>query len=264
MVVDANLLDTGPRYRVRTPEERARAFVSAGRHSRMVRILRKGLPVVGLLVLAAYFVSTRMNVTVGDVTASIDGMQIADGNLRMLNPTLEGSDKKNGKYVIRADHADQDIKNPEIIKLHAIKADLSSSSGGWSRMEAVRGVFNSKSERLVMQDRITVATSAGVTGELKHASLDMDSQTLRSHQPVAFDLSNGTVRANALTFRSQDNILVFRGKVAVHLIKQPKQGDGTPQRAPAPQAVQGQSVQGQPLQGSVPVQTGDAKMVSPQ
>ncbi len=113
MVVDANLLNSGPRYRVRTPEERERAFVSAGRHSRMVRILRKSLPVFGLLVLAAYFVSTRLNITVGDVTASIDGMDIVDGNLRMLNPTLEGTDKKNGKYVVRADHADQDIKNPE-------------------------------------------------------------------------------------------------------------------------------------------------------
>ncbi|HUU66845.1 MAG TPA: LPS export ABC transporter periplasmic protein LptC [Methyloceanibacter sp.] len=259
MVVDANLLDTGPRYRVRTPEERERAFVSAGRHSRMVRILRKTLPVAGLLVLAAYFVSTRMSVTVGDVTASIDGMEIADGNLRMLNPTLEGTDKKNGKYVVRAAHADQDIKSPEIIKLHAIKADLSSASGGWSRMEAVRGVFNSKAERLVMQDRITLATSSGVTGELKHASLEMDTQTLRSHQPVSFDLSNGTVTANALTFRSQDHILIFRGEVAVHLVKKPKESDGTPQPAQAPQAVQGQ-----PVPGSVPVQTGDAKMVSPQ
>jgi len=254
MVVDANLVQAGPRYRVRTPEERERAFVSAGRHSRMVRTLRKGLPVAALLVLAAYFISTRLNVTVGDVTASIDGMEIADGNLRMLNPTLEGTDKKNGKYVIRADHADQDIKNPKIIKLHAIKADLSNPSGGWSRMQAVRGVFDSKSERLVMQDRITIATSTGVTGELKHASLDMDSQTLRSHQPVSFDLSNGTVRANALTFRSQDHILIFRGKVAVHLVRKPKESDGTPQSAQAPQAVK----------QSVPAQPGAAQMVSPQ
>ncbi len=254
MVADANLLHSGSRYRVRTPEERARAFVSAGRHSRMVRILRKGLPAFGLLVLAAYFISTRLNITVGDVTASIDGMDIVDGNLRMLNPTLEGTDKKNGKYVVRAEYADQDIKNPEIIKLHAIKADLSSAGGGWSRMAAVRGVFNTKAERLVMQDRITVATSSGVTGELKHASLDMDSQTLRSHQPVSFNLSNGTVKANALTFRSQDHILIFRGKVAVHLIKKPKEGDGTPQPAQAPQAVK----------ELVPAQSGEANMVSPQ
>ena len=52
----------------------------------------------------------------------------------MVNPKLEGADKKNGKYVIGADYADQDVKNPNLIKLHAIKADLAALDGGWSRM----------------------------------------------------------------------------------------------------------------------------------
>lgn len=231
MAVEANLLRAGPRYRVRTPEERERAFRSGARHSRAVRLLRRVLPVVAVLVLVAYFVSAQLSVTVGDMTASIDGMEIADGNLRMLNPTLRGSDKRNGKYVVRAEYADQDIQNSKIIKLHAIKADLSSASGGWTRMTAARGVFNSLAERLVMQDRITILTSAGITGKLTHATLDMENQTLRSHRPVIFELTNGTVRANALTFRSGEKTLVFRGKVKVHLTKETKEktaGSGKP------------------------------------
>ena len=254
MAVEANLLRAGPRYRVRTPEERERAFRRGARHSRVVRILRRVLPVAAVLVLAAYFVSTRLSVTVGEVTASIDGMEIADGNLRMLNPTLKGADKRNGKNVVRAEYADQDIKNPKIIKLHAIKADLSSASGGWSRMKAARGVFNSLSELLVMQDRITIATSAGVTGELEHATLDMESQTLRSHRPVFFELSNGTVNANALTFLSSEKTLVFRGKVKVHLVKEEKKGEGKPQP--------GQTAQ-QP-KAPAPVGAGDVPTVRPQ
>jgi lipopolysaccharide export system protein LptC len=252
MALEANLVPAGQRYRVRTPEERERAFRSAERHSRMVRILRRGLPVFGVVVLAAYFISTRLNVTVGDVTASIDGMQISDGNLRMLNPTLKGADKKNGKYVVNAEYADQDIKNPKIVKLHAIKADLSTASGGWSRMEAVRGVFDTQAERLLLKEHITLATSGGVTGELRDASLDMKTQTLRSHQPVSFVLSNGTVKANALTFRSQENELVFRGNVTVHLDK--RQGDGKPQ----PNGT------AQPVKQQGPAEAGDAQMVSPQ
>ena len=171
---------------------------------------------------------------VGDMTASIDGMEMVDGNLRMLNPTLKGSDKKNGKYVVRAEYADQDIQNPKIVKLHAIKADLSTANGGWTRMKAARGIFNSLSERLVMQDRITLATSAGITGELEHATLDMESQTLRSHRPVFFELDTGTVRANALTFLSAEKTLVFRGKVKVHLVKEEKEGDAKPKPEPLP------------------------------
>lgn len=254
MAVEANLVSAGQRYRVRTPEERERAFLNAAQHSRAVHILRKALPLLAVVVLTAYFISTRLNVTVGDVTASVDGMEITDGNLRMLNPTVKGADKKSGKYVVNAEYADQDVKNPKFVKLHAIKADLSSPSGGWSRMKAIRGIFNSESERLVMQDRITVESSSGVTGELEHASLDMKTQTLRSHRPVFFELTNGTVRANALTLHSSDKILVFRGKVAVHMNKPQKQDDGTPQGSPMPQAVQ----------DAQPAATGSTQTVNPQ
>jgi lipopolysaccharide export system protein LptC len=162
---------------------------------------------------------------------------VADGNLRMTNPKLKGADKKNGHYVIGADYADQDVKNPSVIKLHAIKADIAAPDGGWSRMEANRGVYNSKSERLVMQDRITIATSSGVTGELIHASLDTKNQVLRSHRPVSFVLPNGTVKAGALTLRSAAHTLTFRGKVRVHIVRPPKQDKPAKEQAPPAQVV---------------------------
>ncbi len=240
MAVDANVVPSGQRYRVRTAEERVRAFESANRHTKIVNVLRKGLPIFAVLVLATYFISSRLavGVSIGDMTASVEGMEVIDGNLRMVRPKLEGADKKNGKYVIGADYADQDIKNPNLIKLHAIKADLAAVDGGWSRMGADRGMFDNKTGRLVMRDKITIATSSGVSGELTHASLDTKNQILRSHRPVSFVLPNGTVRANALTFYSAKNTLTFRGKVAVHFVKPAKQIKQAPQAEPAaPQEV---------------------------
>ncbi len=222
MAIEANIVPGSQRYRLRSADERVRLFTKAERHSRLVAILRKALPVVAVLVLASYFISTRLSVSVGDLTASIDGVEVADGNLRMTNPKLKGADKKNGQYVIGADYADQDMKSPNIIKLHAIKAELSAADGGWSRMNAVRGVYDSKIERLVMQEKITVATSTGVTGELKNASLDTKNQILRSHRPVSFVLPNGTIAAKALTLRSAEHTLTFRGEVKVHVVRPPK------------------------------------------
>ncbi|MGV1014427.1 MAG: LPS export ABC transporter periplasmic protein LptC [Methyloceanibacter sp.] len=237
MAFEANLVPGGERYRARLASERDLAFERAARHTRLVGILRKVLPVVAVVVLATYFISTHLSVTVGEHTASISGIEIADGNLRMVNPKLKGADKNNGKYVISADYADQDVKNPKIVKLHAIKADIANPSGGWSRMNATRGVFNSQEERLVMQDKITIATSSGVEGELTHASLDMKTQTLRSHLPVFFDLPNGKVTARALTLRSPISELTFRGKVHVHLVKPPKEDKPGQAKSAAPQPV---------------------------
>jgi lipopolysaccharide export system protein LptC len=236
MTVEANVVPGGERYVIRTADERRRAFASANRHTRIVTALRKGLPIFALLVLATYFISSRLavGVSIGDMTASVEGIEVTDGNLRMTNPKLEGADKKNGKYVIGAEYADQDIKNPNMIKLHAMKADLAAADGGWSRMKAERGVFDNKTGRLVMRDKITVATSSGVSGELKHASLDTKNQVLRSHLPVSFVLPNGTVKANALTFYSAKNTLTFRGKVAVHIVRPEKQTKPESEARPAP------------------------------
>lgn len=243
MTIEATLSSAGQSYRVRTVADGERAFRRAERHSRHVAILRKVLPVLALVVIASYFISSSMSITVGDITASISGVEVNNGALRMTNPKFQGNDKKNGAYVISAEYADQDLKNPKVIRLHAIKADLSTLTGNWSRMEAVRGVFNSDADRLVMQDKITVATSSGVTGELTHASLDTTTQTLRAHQRVHFELTNGTVRANALTFNSAEHVLTFRGKVMVHIVKPQKTAEATsgdakpkPVKAQVPQA----------------------------
>jgi hypothetical protein len=233
---EAQLVPAGRRYRVRTAEEHERAFLRAARHSRAVAILRKVFPVLAVLVFAAYFISSRLSVTVGGVTASVSGVEVRDGNLRMVKPTLKGMDKKKGAYVISADYADQDMKNPKLVKLHAIKAELTTEQKGWSRMEAIRGLFNSGSERLIMQDDIRVSTSSGLTGKLTFASLDTKSQIVRSHQAVVFDLPNGSVRANAMTLDSVDKTLTFRGKVFVHINKvEKKVAGGAAAASPPPQ-----------------------------
>jgi lipopolysaccharide export system protein LptC len=239
----ANVMAGGQRYRIRTAEERRRAFVSATRHTKFVNFLRKALPVFALLLLATYFISTRLatNISIGDMNASIQGFEVKDGNLRMVNPKLQGADKKNGKYVIGADYADQDIKNPNLIKLHAIKADLAAVDGGWSRMTAVRGRFDNKTGRLVMQDKIDIATSTGISGVLTHATLDTKNQVIRSHRPVSFVLPNGTIKAHALTVYSAKRTLTFRGKVAVHIVRPQKEAEPVKaapaaQTAPVPQA----------------------------
>jgi lipopolysaccharide export system protein LptC len=232
---EAQLVPAGRRYRVRTAEENERAFLRASRHSRVVAILRTVFPVVALLICAAYFISSRLNVTIGGVSASVTGVEVRDGSLRMVNPTLKGMDKKQGAYVISADYADQDMKNPKLVKLHAIKAELATEQKGWSRLEAIRGLFDSGNERLIMQEDIRVSTSTGLTGKLTFASLDTKSQIIRSHQPVVFDLPNGSVNANAMTLDSVDKTLTFRGKVHVHINKVEKKGAPPPQ-VKAPEA----------------------------
>ena len=227
MTFEAQLVPGNARYRVRSAEEDARAFREAARHSRIVQVLRKALPIMAVVVFAGYFISTRLSVTVGGVTASVNGIEVKDGNLRMVKPTLKGVDKKKGAYVISAEYADQDMKNPKLVRLHAISANVNSSGDDWSRVNAIRGLFNSESERLALQDDIRVATSSGLDGKLTFATIEMNNQIIRSHRPVVFNMPGAILHANALTLRSSESTLVFRGKVRLH-IDQTKKNDGKP------------------------------------
>lgn len=219
MSVEASVIPGSQRYARRSAQEDDRAFIAAERHSRIVERLRKGLPILAGVIFLGYFISSGFSITLGGITASVDSIQVNNGNLRMVNPTLKGADKKNGPYVINAEYADQDTQNTKILQLHALKSETNNGSGGWSRMEAIRGTFDTDAEHLVMRDDIRVHTSSGMVGTLKYATLEMKNQILRSHIPVVFDLPNGTVHANALTVRSAEHLLVFRGKVFVHLDK---------------------------------------------
>ncbi|MEG6508295.1 LPS export ABC transporter periplasmic protein LptC [Methyloligella sp. 2.7D] len=218
--------------RFRTEAERAKAFVNASRHSRLVRILRFGLPGFAVLMTLGYFISSSMSVTVGDVTASISGVEVNDGVLRMTNPTMKGVDKKNGAYTITAEYADQNVKTPKIIELHAITADLKNGPDGWSRMTADRGTYDSEKETLVMKDRIDISTSTGITGAMTYAEMDLKEQLLHSPVPVLFETESGTVRSKEMTWRSDKKTLEFKGDVRVHLTPKKAPGEDAPAAAP--------------------------------
>ena len=117
-------------------------------------------------------------------------------------------------------------------------------------MRATRGRFDNKTGRLVMQDKIDIATSSGISGALTHATLDTKNQIIRSHRPVSFVLPNGTVTANALTFYSAKSTLTFRGKVNVHIVR-PKKEEKPANAAPAAP----QNVPSVPKAGASGVQT---------
>jgi hypothetical protein len=69
----------------------------------------------------------------------------------------------------------------------------------------------------------------------------MDTQVIRSHSPVTFDMPSAILHANAMTLRSSESTLIFRGKVSLHIDRseQQKQAQGaaksTPPQVKAPQ-----------------------------
>ncbi|MEC9368829.1 MAG: LPS export ABC transporter periplasmic protein LptC [Pseudomonadota bacterium] len=198
-----------------------RAFDKAARHTRLVRILRIGLPLLALLVFSLYLFSGRLTVTLGDMQASVERVEIRKDTLRMVNPKLEGANQKQGQYVITADYAEQDVGDPNTIRLTNVKSEMTESKRGWSRLSAPKGVFHTKLEQLELLGGIDIASSNGMKAHLLNASVDLRTQIVKTNDPVDVEFLNGTIRSDRMDLGAQEKWVIFRDRVRVHIHKRP-------------------------------------------
>ncbi|GBE44750.1 MAG TPA: LPS export ABC transporter periplasmic protein LptC [Rhizobiales bacterium] len=202
--------------------EWTKLMARARAHSRLVARLRIALPVLAVAVAGLYFVSPKIQMTFGDLNASVAGVVIEKGRLRMVNPKLEGVNDEQGAYVVTADYAEQVVANPDIIYLTEIRAEMNNNQKGWSRLSAPKGVFETKTEKLELAGDIRTVQSGGMTARLSRASIDMKKQLIVSNEPVDVDFLNGTVRSDAMTIHTGEKRVIFRNNVRVHIRKRPE------------------------------------------
>lgn len=135
--------------------DRTRAFRAAIRHSALVRFLRFALPVGALGVCALYALPGEIKIAVkgGEATAQVD---LSREGLKMINPRLKGVHDKHGTYDVRAEYATQNVRNPELIALNKITADLLSKEGQKTTMTAPSGLYHSKKEELTFDNGVII------------------------------------------------------------------------------------------------------------
>lgn len=202
--------------------EWTKLIARARAHSRLVTRLRILLPVLAVGVAGLYFISPKIRLTIGDMNASVAGVVIEKGRLRMINPKLEGVNDKQGVYVVTADYAEQVVANPDIIYLTGIKAEMKNTQKGWSRLSAPKGTFETKTEKLELIGDIRTAQSSGMTARLTRATIHMKKQLIVSNEPVDVVFLNGTVRSDAMTIHTGERRVIFRDNVRVHVRKRPE------------------------------------------
>ena len=232
MTTDAHQPLVMPRrdfVRAPTIKERMDALGRARSHSRMVSILKVALPVAAVGLVGLYFISPSIEVTIGDMNASVQGVAIEKGNLRMVNPKLEGANDKQGNYVVTAAYAEQAVANPDTIHLTELQAETNNAQKEWSRLTSPKGVFETKTEKLELIGDIRVAQSNGMKARLTRAKVDMKGQMVTSDEPVRVDFPAGKLDSKTMRLDMDAKEAAFRGDVRVRMEQQKSQ---TPVAAP--------------------------------
>jgi lipopolysaccharide export system protein LptC len=191
----------------------AAAFRAARRHSHVVRLFRKAIPVSAVLALAVFVLGPILSPLGAIGGLSMGPISLSGSKVTMEKPKLTGFRKDNRPYEVTAVSATQDIRKPNTVELNIMKARLETEQGGWVRLESKTGVFDSQKEQMQLTDQIKVATDAGYEAFLKSADIDFKAGTIRSKEPVQVNM--GTIRITADTLDVSDNgkIIVFNGRV---------------------------------------------------
>ncbi len=189
-----------------------RDFTRARRHSTLVRVLRKALPLTAALIVIGFTAMVALSYNPFTVL-DIAGIGLDDGKLVMRQPKLEGFDKDNKPYLVTADRALQDLKNTDIIDLESVRAEIGSSQAGDVKVEAGTGRYNSEAETLVLSGGVTVTGADGVNIELQRADIDMKSGTLQSDEPVRVISDDAEITADTLRVYDEGKRIVFSQRV---------------------------------------------------
>ncbi len=203
-------------------KDREQSLKRARSHSRLVRHLRIALPILAVAVSGLYFISPQLHVTIGGMDASVASVVIEKGNLRMVNPKLEGANKEKGVYVVTAKYAEQAVANPDIIHLTEIKAEMNDANKGWSRLSAPKGKFETKTEKLQLIGDIRAAQSTGMVAHLQRADVNMKEQIVVSKVPVTVTFPSGVLDSHAMHLNMPAREVVFEGDVKVRLEQEKK------------------------------------------
>jgi lipopolysaccharide export system protein LptC len=197
-----------------------RAFRSARRHSRVVRVLRIAIPlavVLGLTVISlmTYFNPLRM---LARLPINLNDLVVSGTKITMEKPHLAGFTKDSRAYEFTADAAAQDLTKPDIVELSNIRAKLQMQDKSMMEMSATAGVYDTKRETLKLDQNILLSSSAGYKGRLSEAMVDVRKGKIVSDHPVELEMLQGTLNANRLEIVDSGDLVRFHGGVDMMLM----------------------------------------------
>lgn len=212
-----------------------RAFRAARRHSRVVRVLRVALPAAAAVGLLAATLVTYLNPLRVVSELPIGNLVVSGSKVTMEQPRLAGFTHDARAYELNADAAQQDLAKPNLIELHNIRATVQMQDKSTLRVTARRGLYNSKSETLDLNNQINLASSGGYRARLSEAKVDIGRGHVVSEHPVKLDMLQGRLDAKQMEIVDSGDLVRFTNGVRMTM-RLDENSTGTPAGAQADQS----------------------------
>jgi len=192
--------------------------VEALRYTQFVSVMKRALPVAAFAIIAAVLAFFFVARQPARLTMTYEKMGSLENDLAMINPRLTGADGNGNPFVITADAAIQDAKNPQRARLTKVEADLALEGQGWLNATAGGGMVDMDAGALELSNGISIFSDTGYELHSNGASLDLKKWVVHGHDEVTGQGPLGTLRANQFHFDRGSNQLVLEGDVQMTFV----------------------------------------------
>ena len=206
-----------------------RARHAASRHSRRVRLLKILLPIAGVAIALVVAAIVALKSFLPGI--NMPGVLFSKDGLTMVEPRLSGR-AKNRAYDVTAARAYQSLDNPKVVTLEKIDGRIEMPDQTWAKIEAKHGRYDGTTQKLVLDEGLSVVTSNGYRIEGALANVDLDSGRMTSDRPVTIDGPAGRIEAGGVDVTDEGHAIRFTGGVRMNLLPVPAK-PGEPAGGPA-------------------------------
>ena len=196
------------------PSSFDRALARARRHSRWVRVMRAGLPLVAALGIAAFVAVAWVQSLVPD-GLEVDAIKVEGGELVMENPSLRGFDERDRPYAIDAERATQNVADPDHFRLSEVLADIPLPDGRRVTVLSAGGDYDRGNELLSIPDAFTIMVDDGTIGTFEGGTVNIEAGTVESGGAVDIRNPEARIRADGLSVERAGRTATFTGNVRV-------------------------------------------------
>lgn len=167
------------------------------RRTRFVSWLKIGLPLTGLALIVALFLSARDRGDVADLLTPEQLTRLAAG-MRLENPRLAGVTNKGEPFTIRADWVLPESAVLKRLKVGRPVGEITLADARRVRLVADEGFFDRAARRLRFEGDVRIEVSGGSTLETERLEIDLAGDTARAPGPVRVASPRGRLEAGSM------------------------------------------------------------------
>jgi lipopolysaccharide export system protein LptA len=177
-----------------------------GFHSRLVTVLKVGLPLLALCLLSALFFFTLREDLESELVFSASDLEAFGDGLQVTRPTLTGRTRDDEVFRFVAESAVPDGAPPTKVAIRGLEGDFDFKGGQRVQVSAGSADLDLESDSMELRQQVTVASSDGYRISARHHRCRRYCARRRSH---GRDLV-GYTRDRAIGVRSEPSLDFLR------------------------------------------------------